>query len=41
MNTLIVLVLFAALFALSFPTIQQLVSTLRENPLSDRSARRD
>jgi hypothetical protein len=41
MNTLIVLTLSAVLFLFSLPTIQELVSTMRENPASDRLSPRD
>jgi hypothetical protein len=41
MNALIVLTLSAVLFLLSLPTIHELVSTLRENPASDRPAPQD
>jgi hypothetical protein len=35
MNTLIVWTLFAALFAVAFPTIREVVLSLRDNPRRD------
>lgn len=41
MTAIIVLALLVALFCLSFPTIRELVATLRDNPIAVHSARQD